>query len=277
MSRGAPGRASLGALAAPLLLLLIAGISAQIVNIDVVAGVDPARASQGPSAALWLGADHLGRSVAQRLFIATGGAVGPGLIAALSGLGLGLPLGAACGWWDGGRARVARALIDVLGSLPRFVWVLLFAVLYGDQPAWIGLGVGVAGAPALALALQARIQELRRVSFVEASLLHGVSVAEVLLLHLIGTASRRLILRHLIELFVATVVVEATLGYIGGFGVQEPAPSWGNMIAFSFGQREGNALAWIAPAAALMGVVASGSLLAARVAEGERGPGGGGG
>jgi peptide/nickel transport system permease protein len=165
----------------------------------------------------------------------------------------------------------------VLGALPRFVWVLLFAILYGDRPAWIGLGVGVAGAPALALALRARIQELRRVSFVEASVLHGVSVAEVLVLHLIGTASRRLIARHLVELFVASVVVEATLGYIGGFGVQQPAPSWGNMIAFSFGQREGNALAWIAPAVALQAVVATGALLAGAIAEGERGLGGGGG
>lgn len=267
----------IAALSAPLLLLLISGITAQLVDLDVVADVSPGRAGLGPSAQLWLGADHLGRSVGARLFMATGGAVGPGLLAALSGLALGLPLGAAAGWWDGAASRAAGAVIDVLGALPRFVWVLLFAILYGDRPAWIGLGVGVAGAPALALALRARIQELRRVSFVEASVLHGVSVAEVLVLHLIGTASRRLIARHLVELFVASVVVEATLGYIGGFGVQQPAPSWGNMIAFSFGQREGNALAWIAPAVALQAVVATGALLAGAIAEGERGLGGGGG
>ncbi|MFM2246300.1 MAG: hypothetical protein RL071_2374 [Pseudomonadota bacterium] len=260
--------------AAPLCALAACGLVFGVVEVDLVADLLPGRAGQGPGAGLLLGADHLGRSVGLRLAVAAGISAGPALLAAVVGLGLGLPLGAAAGWWPGARGQVAVALTDALGAVPPVVYALLFALIFGDQPKWIGIGVGIGGGAALARALRARIEELRAVSFVEASLLHGVPAARVLLHHLLWTGSRRLLAQHAVGLAVGCVLVEAALSYIGGFGVQEPLPSWGNMIASGFGQPRGQPLAWAAPALCLLALGAGGAALTRALGAPDRGAGG---
>jgi cytochrome c oxidase assembly protein subunit 15 len=64
------------------------------------------------------------------------------------------------------------------------------------------------------------------------------------------------------------VLVEAALSYIGGFGVQEPLPSWGNMIAGGFGQPRGQPLAWADTAPLRRAVWAVMALLVVQVALG---------
>lgn len=68
-------------------------------------------------------------------------------------------------------------------------------------------------------------------------------------LHLVGAACGRSVLRHLVWTFGGFVMLESTLSYLGGFGVREPVPSWGNMLVFEWG-REVSA-ASVAPALAL--------------------------
>ena len=43
--------------------------------------------------------------------------------------------------------------------------------------------------------------------------------------------AKALIARHLLQLFGYFLLVETTLSFLGDFGVQEPHPSWGNMIS----------------------------------------------
>ena len=85
--------------------------------------------------------------------------------------------------------------------------------------------------------------------------------------HLLWLSCRRIIGRHLLYLFGYFLLVESTLSYIGGFGIEEPMPSWGNMLAFEFGVPEGNPLAWFAPAVAIWGVILSAVLASDALAE----------
>jgi ABC-type dipeptide/oligopeptide/nickel transport system permease subunit len=57
------------------------------------------------------------------------------------------------------------------------------------------------------------------------------------------------------------------LSYIGGFGIEEPMPSWGNMLAFEFGVPDGNLFAWLSPAVAIWGVMFSAVLASDALAE----------
>mgnify|MGYP000400668700 FL=1 len=72
----------------------------------------------------------------------------------------------------------------------------------------------------------------------------------LLFLHVLVGAAGGLVARHLLRAFAFTVVLESTLSYLGGFGVQEPWPSWGNMLVFEWGR--GLGVAQIAPAAMLL-------------------------
>lgn len=235
---------------------------------DPVLDVHPERASLPPGPGRWLGTDHLGRDVLARLSLATRAFVGPGLLAAALSAALGLPLGALSGALGGGGAALLRFALGVVASVPGFVWVLLCATIFGPAPAVLAGAIGVAYAPALAEEVHARVQALHRAEFVLALRAQGFSEAAILVRHVLWWNARGLVARHLLQVFAFSLAVETTLSYIGGFGVAEPQPSWGNMLAFSFGH-EGNPLASLAPAATLWAASLGLHLLASAVAEGE--------
>lgn len=231
---------------------------------EVVGDVAPARASLGPGAAHWLGTDHLGRDVFWRLVMGSRAFVVPGLGAALlAGLG-GAVIGAVAGWWDGWPARALRQGLNIIAAIPSFILILLVCAIYASTsapPAWlpvdpphlwiITLCCALVGVPPLAEALYARLQELQRAEFVLALRAYGFHPAWILLYHLLWVNGRQLVARHMLQTFGQVVVVETTLSYLGGFGVPEPTPSWGNMIAFELNIPDGNPWAWLAPALAL--------------------------
>jgi peptide/nickel transport system permease protein len=237
-------------------LLLLAGcaLAALLTTLlppDVVADVDPSRASLTPRAAHWLGTDHLGRDVATRLLVATQSFTAPGLLAALTASALGVTLGAASALTDGWRSTALRYPLAVLSAVPGLILALLAASIVGGGLLTLALAVGVAGAPQLGEAVRARIRGLRSQGRIEALRRHGLPRWRVVLVHTIWGGCARLVLRHALEVFGAFLVVETTLSYLGGFGVSEPTPSWGNMLAFSWGRTALNPAAVLAPAIAL--------------------------
>ena len=217
---------------------------------DVVGDADPTRALAEPSAAHWLGTDHLGRDVAWRLLIACGPFVGPGLLACLVCLVLGVPTGTASGLLGGPVAGLIRFGFTVIEGLPRFVLVLLVLAIYGTSWWILALVAGIAYAPTLGEAVHERLEGLREAEYVVANRAHGVPEWRLVLVHLLWAACRRLIARHLVGLFAFFLILETTLSYLD-FGVAQPWPSWGNMLAFDLDHGEAAATALLAPAAAI--------------------------
>jgi len=243
-------------------LLGLAWAASALSTYDVVADVHPALASRGPSLSHLLGTDHLGRDVLCRLWLGVRAFVGPGLIAGAVAGGLSALLGGLGALRPGALRAAVRALLTVVASVPRFALVLLIASIFGDEPAILAAAAGLAYLPALVEDIFARVAELEGADFVEAARAHGVPAFRVVAVHLLWVGCRHLILRHLLQLFAFVVVLEASLSFIGGFGVEEPTPSWGNMIAFELSAREGNLWAWLAPALCIQLAVV-GTLLAA--------------
>jgi peptide/nickel transport system permease protein len=218
---------------------------------DLVADVDASRAGIAPTAAHWLGTDHLGRDVAWRLLLATRAFVGPGLLACLLASIIGVGAGALSGYIGGPIAAAVRYLSTVTASIPRFVLVLLAIAINGNSTWLIGAVAGVAYSPAVAEAVFGRIDSLRRADFVLAARAHGLGPTRILAYHLLWVSCRRMVGRHALNLFGYLLLLETTLSYIGGFGVMEPEPSWGNMLAFEFGYRTENVWGVWAPALAI--------------------------
>lgn len=215
---------------------------------DVVGDVDVTRASLAPSGAHWLGTDHLGRDIAWRLATASRNFVDAGLLACALAAGLGVPAGALAGYVGGWLEQGIQYGFTVVSAIPRFVLVLLLCTITEASPQVLALGAGLAYAPTLGDAVFSRVAELRRQEFVLASRAYGVGHWRLLWVHLVWGACGRLIGRHLLSLFGFFLVLETTLAYLGGFGVQEPTPSWGNMLAFEWGQSPDNPWGVWAPA-----------------------------
>ena len=253
--------------AGAMLGLLVLWLVSLVVGYDVVADVDPGRAGVLPSMEHWLGCDHLGRDVLWRMVTASEAFVGPGLLACGVCLLLSLTLGGLAGWLGGSAAGLLRYLFSVIASLPRFVLVLLVCAINGDDPVVLALAVALAYTPVLGEAIVGRIASLRSAEFVLAAQAHGISDTAVLIRELLWSNCRALVGRHLLYLFGYYLVLETTLSYIGDFGVEEPQPSWGNMLAFEFGITDGNTLAWLAPALAIWATVLAATLLAQQLDE----------
>jgi peptide/nickel transport system permease protein len=237
--------------AIPPALVLVAWLVSIVSDYDVVADVDPARAGLGSASGVLFGTDHMGRDVFWRTITASEAFVGPALVACVVALALGVPLGALAGYVGGSAARVVRYVFDVVASVPRFVLVLLACMIYGSDPLVLATAAGASYAPGLGQAVYARLEALRGAEFVLAARAHGLSDLRILGRHLLWVNCRRLVGRHLLYLFGFFLILETTLSYIGGFGIEEPQPSWGNMLAFEFGQHGMNALATLVPAAAI--------------------------
>ena len=240
---------------------------------DVTSDVDVSRASVGPSAEYWLGTDHLGRNVAWRMLKATEAFMGPALLALVVALSLGVVGGALAGWVGGALRWLVRYSFTVVESLPRFVLVLLACAIYGSEVWIIGIAAGIAYAPTLGEAVFTRIESFRRAEFVLAAEAHGVHPLRVLTYHLLWVNCGRLVARHALQLFAYFLLLETTLSYIGGldgagsFGVPQPDPSWGNMIAFEWREPEANAWASWGPGLAIWGVIMSAVLVAEGLVE----------
>jgi peptide/nickel transport system permease protein len=242
------------ALAAGVLFaVLLAGVLGPLTGYDPVADVHLAHANVGPGAEHWLGTDHLGRDVFMRALLACRWFVLPGSVACAVAAVVGIPAGALAGWYGGGVEAVIRFAFTVVGSVPRFVLILLVLAIYGDAPrieytleVWryvldvsipisvLSLAAGLSFVPLLGEAVRARIEELRTAEYVLASRAHGLSPMRILAYHLVWAGARHAIARQLFSLFGYFVVLETTLSYIGGFGVQQPEPSWGNMLVFGW-------------------------------------------
>lgn len=218
--------------------------------------VIPTEAGLGPSPGHPLGTDHLGRDVLARLQLATSAFAGPGLLACAVALVLAVPTAAVSAYRGGVLGSATRFAFTSLAAIPRFVLVLLVLSIYGDSPTTLALAVGASYVPLLGEAVYERIERLRGEEYVLASQAHGLAGGRILWVHLVWFACGRLIGRHLLALFGFYLVLETTLSYIGGFGVQEPHPSWGNMLVFEWGRRSLVDPGLLAPGIALWATLA---------------------
>ncbi|MEE2751382.1 MAG: ABC transporter permease [Myxococcota bacterium] len=250
-------------------LVLLAWAVSLLVAYDAVSDVDISRASALPSLGHLLGTDHLGRDVSWRLITATLSFVGPGLVACILAALLSICAGALAGWYGGWIGEGFRYLFTVISAIPRFVLVLLVCSIYGSTVWNIALASALAYSPKMVESIYNRIAYFRVAEFVLAAEAHGVHPRRILSYHLVWVNCRYLIFRHMLTLFSYFLLVETTLSFIGGFGVVEPQPSWGNMIAFEWGVRDGNPWATFAPAIAIWAVILGCALLVEGIREDE--------
>ena len=86
--------------------------------------------------------------------------------------------------------------------------------------------------PGLAALIHRRVSDFALEDFIIASESHGISKPRILFYHILYLNLRGEILVYLIQVIGVTILVETSLSYLGGgFGVNEPNPSWGNMLA----------------------------------------------
>ncbi len=237
------------------LLVTISGICAPFVDYDPSTAVDYARRLASPSLSHPFGCDAQGRDIAMRIFKGTQAFFWPGLLAVMLSLSLGSLLGTLAGYARGFTSSVVRGGLQLIDTLPRLVFIVLICTILDPKISVIAGVTGILFVPTIATSVQRKVETLASEDYILAHLAHGFHPAFVLGYHVLWLQCRPLLIRQACSVFSYVLFVETALSYLGDYGVQEPAPSWGNMVAQT---REGAGFwPWFVPAVMIVVTIAA--------------------
>jgi len=176
-----------------------------------------------------LGTDYMGRDLQTRLILGIQAYFLPGLLSIVIALALGAALGVLAGY-RGGRSETAVTYVtNLVDALPRLVLMLLVIAAFKPGIYTIMVVLGLTSAPTVAMLVKGKILMLRQRNFIESAVALGISPARIILKHILWYNCRALLLIQATLGMAEAVLLETSLSYLG-FGVQEPTPSWGNMV-----------------------------------------------
>lgn len=202
-----------------------------------------AGAANGDSPRIYLlGTDAFGRDRLSRLLVATRFSLLVGPIGTLLSALLGILIGCLAGY--AGRAGNARLnwmdvvlmrSADAMMALPDLVLILAVRAAFPlelppARAALLLICIFVAlGWAEMARLTRGLVMELREREFVMAAVSIGLSPVQVLWRHILPNSARPLVVQTLLML-PAFLLSETALSFLG-VGLQEPEPSWGNLLA----------------------------------------------
>ncbi|OQY82055.1 MAG: peptide ABC transporter permease [Anaerolineae bacterium UTCFX3] len=217
-------------------LLILLALLAPLSPYSATASNTPEK-YQPPSWSHPMGTDAMGRDLLTRVLYGGRISLMVGLLVVCISLAIGVPIGAIAGYYGGWLDNVLMRLTDAFLSLPSFLVLILLSAILRETNApllernsvfTISLVIGVFGWMTFARLVRAAFLTLRELDFVSA-------------VRALGGSDRWIILRHILPNAIGPIIVEATLdlGYaiiqesglsFLGFGIQQPTPSWGNLL-----------------------------------------------
>ncbi|WP_297445912.1 ABC transporter permease [Desulfurobacterium sp.] len=221
---------------------------------------------KAPGKIFLLGTDRVGRDIFSRLIYGTRISLTIGLIGVAISFSLGLVIGSIAGYYGGIVDTVTMRIVELLMVFPSFYLLLALRSMFPvDMPSIAVFFIIVAilsllGWTGLARVVRSMALSIRENDFVKAA-------------KVMGGSSFYIVRKHVIPNTLSYIVVAATLsipGYILGesalsligLGVQEPYPSWGNMLAEAQNVTKLTTFPWLlAPGVAIFLVIVAFNLL----------------
>jgi len=208
-----------------------------------------------------LGTDFLGRDLQARLILGIQAYFLPGLLAIAISVAGGSVLGVLAGYKGGVLSAVITYFDSLLHSFPRLVLILLVIAAFKADIYAIMIVVGITSMPETANLIAGKISFLRQKNFIEAAHALGLPAHTVILKHILWLNCRALLVIQATLGMAEAIIVETSLSYLG-FGVQEPTPSWGNMVQAGANYfLQGNFWPSTAPALAILATILGFQLL----------------
>jgi ABC-type dipeptide/oligopeptide/nickel transport system permease subunit len=176
-----------------------------------------------------LGTDFMGRDILSRLIIGIQAYFLPGLLAIAIALIAGTLFGVLAGYWGGGLDTTTTYISNLLNSFPRLVLILLMVAAFKPDIYTIMMVVGITNIPAVASLIRSKILFLKQKNFIEAAVALGLRNKVIIFKHILWHNCRAILIIQATLGMAEAILMETSLSYLG-FGVQEPTPSWGNMV-----------------------------------------------
>jgi ABC-type dipeptide/oligopeptide/nickel transport system permease subunit len=233
-----------------------------------LSGLDPLAQNIGgantpPSAAHWLGRDHLGRDIFTRLAVGTRLTLFVALAATLAAI----LLGAALGLLAVASGRVAETLVfggyDLVRAMPSILLAMTLLVALGPGILPLTLAIGLAYAPIFAHVARAVWRRESSAGYVAAARVMAAAPLAILVRHVAPNLFGAIVTQAAIVVPRA-ITTDSVLSFFG-FGVTPGTPTWGRMIADAVRHAETAPLALAMPVAALAAITLAFALLGDRL------------
>lgn len=203
-----------------------------------------------------LGTDHIGRDYFSRLVYAGRISLSVALLSVFISQVIGITVGAISGFYGGAVDSVLMRFIEFLLTIPSLPLLLIISSMLLRNEELIAIPppildlvgkimllsqrnarqalliiIVLAGLGWLTPAqlMRGMVLSLRNQTFVEAAQALGASNARIIFTHMIPNAMAPLIVDASLAM-AGYVVAEAALSFLG-FGIQDPIPTWGNMLS----------------------------------------------
>ena len=189
---------------------------------------DYAATWEPPSGKHWFGTDDLGRDVLSRLIYGARVSISVGVLAQISQLVIGLPIGAITGLRGGWFDFVFMRLVDVLSSVPTVLFYMLMVIVLGRGFINIILAMSITGWIGIARLVRGQVLSLKATDYVRAAEGMGANTGHVIRYHLIRNALTPVIVSVTLGV-PGSMMGEAGLSFLG-LGITPPLTSWGQMM-----------------------------------------------
>ncbi|GGH67160.1 ABC transporter permease [Phaeocystidibacter marisrubri] len=175
-----------------------------------------------------LGADKYGRDLLSRLILGGRVSIAVGFISVFISLLIGVPLGAAAGYFGGWVDKSVMWLVNVVWSIPTLLMVIALTFVLGKGFWQVFVAVGLTMWVEVARVVRGQVMGLRKMEFVEAAKVLGFSSSRIIWKHILPNAWAPVIVISAAN-FASAILMESGLSFLG-IGAQPPIPSWGGII-----------------------------------------------
>ncbi len=182
-----------------------------------------------------LGADKLGRDVFSRLLYGGRYSLGVALIGTFTTFVIGAIVGGIAGYFGGRVDTLIMRLVEVLMAIPGFYLLLSLRAVFplelssGQIFLIIVFILSFLGWAGLARVVRGIVLSVREKEFVLAAKTYGASSLRIIVKHILPNTYFYLLVSATMAI-PAFILGEASLSLLG-LGIQEPEPSWGNMLS----------------------------------------------
>ncbi|WP_329172546.1 dipeptide/oligopeptide/nickel ABC transporter permease/ATP-binding protein [Streptomyces sp. NBC_01477] len=212
---------------AVLVVVILAAVCAPLVADNPLTTGIPV---QSPGAHHWFGTDRLGRDIFARVVYGSRYSLVIGLgstaVAVVAGAVLGSLAATSPKWGD----ETVMRILDVVMSFPPIALAAVLVTVFGSSVPVLILTIAFVYVPSLARVVRANVLAQYGEDYVAAEKVIGARRGYIVLRHVAVNCAAPVMVFATV-LVAEAIIFEASLSFIGA-GVQDPEPSWGNVLSY---------------------------------------------